>query len=260
MIEIRRGKEVWQEKVAALKRLPDAEQQLLHLEYQKAMLSRLIRLNEKWIRLQQEKERTLETVKQGEHIPEAERRLAGLSRSQKRFEQLLRLQNKRNQIKEKKAGLETFVLRLKNVPQGMRELEKLAEKHERFKVLQPLKRRKEKNARELKYWRQVQKQNQEALEVLEKVVPNIEEKEALMKKLDDLHRSRLDCQKRIATGKKYIQEKEQEILRCTREWIRLLKKIGKCPTCGTPIGHSVLQHIMEEYQGGISRAAAGRED
>jgi DNA repair protein SbcC/Rad50 len=260
LIEIRRGKEVWQEKVAALKRLPDAEQQLLHLEYQKAMLSRLIRLNEKWIRLQQEKERTLETVKQGEHIPEAERRLAGLSRSQKRFEQLLRLQNKRNQIKEKKAGLETFVLRLKNVPQGMRELEKLAEKHERFKVLQPLKRRKEKNARELKYWRQVQKQNQEALEVLEKVVPNIEEKEALKKKLNDLHQSRLDCQKRIAIGKKYIREKEQEILHCTREWIRLLKKIGKCPTCGTPIGHSVLQHIMEEYQGGISRAAAGRED
>lgn len=258
--EIRKEKEVWEKKVAALEHLPDAEQELLHLDYKKAMLSRLIRLNEKWVQLQQEKKRNLEVIAQGKHIPEAEKRLFYLTENQKRFELLLQLKNKWNQQKKKKVQLEKHLIKLKKVPQGIREFEKLAEKHQRYKVLQPLIRKKEKNVSELWHWRRVQKQSRDTLEVLEEVVPKIAEKEALKKKLVDLHQNRLEYKKRIATGKAYIKEKEQEIIRCTREWARLLKKIGKCPTCGMPISHSVLQHIMEEYQGGISRAAAGRED
>ena len=258
--EIRRGKELWQEKVAALEHLPDAEQELLHLEYKKALLSRFIRLNEKWMQLQEEKRRNLKTITLGKHIPDAEKRITDLSEYQKRFEQLLRIENKWKLQKEKKIQLEKYLSKLDKVPQGIQELEKLDEKHERFQVLQPLIRRKEKNARELLHWRKVQKQSQDTLEVLQEVVPKIAEKEALKAKLVDLHQSRIEYQKRIATGKTYIKEKEKEIIHCTREWARLLKKIRKCPTCGTPISRSVLEHIMEEYQGGISRAAAGRED
>ncbi|GGA34678.1 hypothetical protein GCM10007416_04460 [Kroppenstedtia guangzhouensis] len=69
-----------------------------------------------------------------------------------------------------------------------------------------------------------------------------------------------DCRRRLSRGRRFLKEKGDVIDRYTGQLAALLRALGRCPTCSSPIDDSVLDHIMEEYGGGMAGAAAGRED
>ncbi|MFC4077915.1 AAA family ATPase [Salinithrix halophila] len=69
-----------------------------------------------------------------------------------------------------------------------------------------------------------------------------------------------DRRKRLRDGIRYRNERDREIRAWTEQLAAILETLGRCPTCGSPISGSALEHILEEYRGGVSGAAAGRED
>ncbi len=69
-----------------------------------------------------------------------------------------------------------------------------------------------------------------------------------------------DLQQRIKRAVHYIAEREEEIRRRSEELIRAFERAGRCPTCGSVFGPSLLRHLAEEIQGGVWSAAAGKGD
>lgn len=69
-----------------------------------------------------------------------------------------------------------------------------------------------------------------------------------------------DCRKRLEEGRKYLNANAEVIAANTSQMVRLFQQLGRCPTCGSPVDSSVLQHILAEVRGGVSHAAVGREN
>jgi DNA repair exonuclease SbcCD ATPase subunit len=69
-----------------------------------------------------------------------------------------------------------------------------------------------------------------------------------------------DCRKRLEDGRKYLKTNAETIEAHTSQMLRLFQQLGRCPTCGSPVDGSVLQHILAEVRGGVSHAAVGREN
>ncbi|MBA4603727.1 AAA family ATPase [Thermoactinomyces mirandus] len=258
--KICREKKLLLEKIASFEHLPQSEQEVLHLEYKKTLLHQFERFRDRWQQLQQEKQLKQDLVKRCRHLPEAEKSLAALVENKNRLLQFIQLKKQWRINKNKITQLYQVLVRLKQVPEAVEEYERIEEKADRLRVIQPLVRRREQNIRALNNWRGIEKKSQQTLKVLEEIVPKLTEKVSCMQKLVSLQTMLLDKTRRIETGRNFIKEREQEIYRYAKELYHLLKQRGKCPTCGMPISHSVLEHIMEEYQGGMFRAAAGRED
>lgn len=248
------------EKLTAFKNLPQSEQELLRLEYKKNLLHQFARFHNKWQQIKEEKQDKQEIVKECKYIPKAEECLLLLTETRNRLSQFTKLGNQWENNKNKITQLNLVLARLERVPEAMTEYERIEEKADRLKAMLPLVQRMETGRKELSHWQGIKKQSHAALEVLEEVVPKLTEKATRIQKLSGLRETWDDNTGRIAKGKRFITGKEQEIHQYTKELYELLKQRGTCPTCGMPISHSVMEHIMEEYQGGMFRAAAGRED
>ncbi|EGK13714.1 AAA family ATPase [Kroppenstedtia eburnea] len=93
-------------------------------------------------------------------------------------------------------------------------------------------------------------------EQVEKLSDLVEKRGRLLK----LEQGWRDCRERLSRGRRFMADNGDEIARCTNQLAALLRELGRCPTCSSPIDDSVLEHIMEEYGGGMAGAAAGRED
>lgn len=69
-----------------------------------------------------------------------------------------------------------------------------------------------------------------------------------------------DLRRRLTEGRRFRKQKEEEIDRGARLLADAFRRLGRCPTCGSPVNGDVLEHVMEEVGGGWSRAAAGAEN
>ncbi len=260
LAKMRREKNLLLEKLVTFETLPQSEQELLHLEYKKTILHQFARFRDKWQQVKEEKLDKQEIVKKCKHIPEAEKSMTVLTETRNRLLQFNQVKNRWENNRQKIAQLNLVLAKLKRVPEAMTEYERIEEEANRLKAMLPLVQQMKIIRKELSHWQGIEKQSHNALEVLEEVVPKLTEMAMRMQKLAVLRKNWDDNMSRIAKGKKFITEKEQEIHLYTKELYDLLKQRGTCPTCGMPISHSVMEHIMEEYQGGMFRAAAGRED
>ncbi|MCS1351228.1 AAA family ATPase [Mechercharimyces sp. CAU 1602] len=93
-------------------------------------------------------------------------------------------------------------------------------------------------------WKQVERQTEVLPQLLLQVSVS-EEKLAVLHRLLQLREQKRDLRKRICEGEQFLTQKEEEIVRQTEEYANLLRRYGRCPTCGTEMteGHDVLQHL-----------------
>ncbi|SDX15322.1 AAA domain-containing protein [Marininema mesophilum] len=112
--------------------------------------------------------------------------------------------------------------------------------------------------------RQVQEEKRQLRERLRqtKSLPESETIELieLQERLQSLYQRAKDLQdrrKRILHGFEYKAKQEIEIKKYIEGLSGVLTALGRCPTCGSDIDGSVVEHIVEEYQGGKRGATRG---
>jgi exonuclease SbcC len=149
---------------------------------------------------------------------------------------------------------------LGRVPETDHLVRGLEQKVARLNVLKQLEKKLETLSRELGRSRRLAGNNHQLVQCLQEVLPGLEEKAERLHKLRQLHEKWADVTQRITRGQAFLADRQKEMDRLINEWAKLLTRLGKCPTCNSRIDASVIEHIMEEYRGGFSHAAAGRED
>jgi exonuclease SbcC len=257
---IRISKQKERETIAKLKNLPRAEAAVAQLEQKMILARQWARQHEKWGRVQREKEESRRVIQAADQLPLAEEALLSSEAKKEIGMRMIRLKTKWDALNEQRNYWENELARLGQVPEASRSYETAHERMTRLKTLKHLAGRLESLQKDIGSLRNTVKEQRRRSQVLGTVVPPLESRKELLQKLISFHANLMDVRARIARGKQFINEQEQTILRLTKEWAKLLKQQGACPTCGSPISGSVIEHIMKEYQGGYSRAAAGREN
>jgi exonuclease SbcC len=257
---IRVTKRKTEEMIAALSQLPQGEEIIQRLERKMALGRQFVRLNEKWRRVQKDKEESVKIIGAAVHLPLAQAALDGLGAKKEKLIKLLRLRDKWNETKREKEQQEHLRLRLGRVPETDHLVRGLEQKVARLNVLKQLEKKLETLSRELGRSRRLAGNNHQLVQCLQEVLPGLEEKAERLHKLRQLHEKWADVTQRITRGQAFLADRQKEMDRLINEWAKLLTRLGKCPTCNSRIDASVIEHIMEEYRGGFSHAAAGRED
>jgi DNA repair exonuclease SbcCD ATPase subunit len=102
-------------------------------------------------------------------------------------------------------------------------------------------------------YRQLQQVRQEVLQKLEltaqvgagwaQVVAS-EEKQGQIQRLQDLYQRYQQIQDRLRRGRVYLSENQQKLEKETEQYVQLLERLGRCPTCGASIHEVSLEHIL----------------
>lgn len=72
--------------------------------------------------------------------------------------------------------------------------------------------------------------------------------------LGELYRQRarlLDVRDRLARGRKFLQEKEREVAEKAGQYAALLRELGRCPTCFTPVDRRTAERIAAHLTEGV---------
>ncbi len=96
--------------------------------------------------------------------------------------------------------------------------------------------------------------------VINEFLPNVEAKLSRLLALSKLSHELNEKQARITKGHEWITDTAEKLHHFLKQYGELLKKRGKCPTCGSEINDNLVQHLLHEIEGGSNYAAAGRED
>lgn len=96
--------------------------------------------------------------------------------------------------------------------------------------------------------------------ILDQQLPKIKEMFSKLQDLKKLQNVYQDNQTRIQAAHQYLSARHHEIRTFTNEYVTLLKRHGKCPTCGAAMNLEALQLLIKELNGGDRYAAVGRSD
>lgn len=102
--------------------------------------------------------------------------------------------------------------------------------------------------------------NQGFLANLQIHLPEIETKLSRLSKLQAYLTDLTDKRKRISIGYKCLTDVNKSLQELVKEYGDLLAEHGECPICGSEINDHLIQHVLQELEGGSNYAAAGRED
>jgi DNA repair protein SbcC/Rad50 len=257
---IESSKQKEKETIAKLKNLSLAEAAVARLEQKIILARQWTRQQEKWLRVQREIGENRQLIQAADRLPLAEEALRSSEAKKQTGMRLIQLKSKWDNLREQRSHWEKEQKRLEQVPEAGRSYEAAREKMSRLKTLMQLGAKVKSLQKEIGFLRGRVSEQQRRARGLGTVLPPLESKSELLRKLKTFHRNLTDVRDRISRGKQYIHDQEQTIIRLTNEWAELLKQQGTCPTCGSPISGSIIEHIMNEYQGGYARAAAGREN
>lgn len=246
--------------IEGLSQLPKAEALLRALEQKSFAYRQFVRLNEKWRRTQAEKEMVLSVIECSKELPEAENQVRSIERKKEHLAHSLRLYKRWMETVENRQRLLGLIDKLKDVPRALEKVRLAEAKINQMKELASLAKKWEIVRLERQKWEREVDRLQQAGSYAVGRLGDLERNTGRLNHLKQLHEKLQDVQGRIQKGKRYCADKEAEMARLAEEWVKLLKERGKCPTCSSVIDQAVLEKIMEEYQGGISRAAAGREN
>lgn len=257
---VRADQQVYLRVVRELEHLPDVERLLSELERKHLLYRQLARFRDQRQRVQEEKEICLRTIEKSQALPQVKEHLVSMEFKQERLVHLRRIKSRWDELHRQRKREEETLQKLAHVPEMAETMEKLQNKvvrQQRFIQIN-------------EKWRSIQQEkrkiqraihvNSEVPQLLNTILPGLEQKAERLRRLIAAYEKWADVSGRIARGKRFSQEKEKEIASLTDQWAELLAKLEKCPTCGSRINASVIEHIMEEYRGGESHAAAGRED
>ncbi|MBA4494417.1 AAA family ATPase [Paenactinomyces guangxiensis] len=257
---VRTEKQICQQVVQQLENLPLAEQMMWGIEGKGALYHQLARLLEKKQKIEQEQEICFKKIEQSQALPQVEGLLSSLEQKQRQLIQMYKVQKRWQQMLRQRQREQRVAQQLVHVPDVIKMTEKMQDKLSQLKSFIQLSVKWKKVNAEIQHIHHIVKTCEGVPQLLDKKLPDLEQK------LDRLHRLRIvgekwaDTRRRVGKGKQFCREKAEEMARLTDQWAGLLKQLERCPTCGSHIDSSVLEHIMEEYRGGSSHAAAGRED
>jgi DNA repair protein SbcC/Rad50 len=102
--------------------------------------------------------------------------------------------------------------------------------------------------------------NQNFLENLQIHLPEVETKLLLLSQLQAYLVDLQDKRKRILIGNQWLADISKNLQELVKEYGDLLAEHGECPICGSEINDHLIQHLIQELEGGSTYAAAGRED
>ncbi|SEN43685.1 AAA family ATPase [Lihuaxuella thermophila] len=257
---VRREQEVCLRVVQELQNIPDADRLLSELERKHLLYRQLARLREQRERVRAGKEICLEIIEKSQALPQVNEHLVSLEFKQERLVQLRRIKSRRDELDRQRKREKETLDKLARIPETAETIEKLQSQMVRRQQLIQLNGKWTTIQREKQKIKHVILVNREVPELLATILPGLEQKAERLRKLKAVYEKRTDVSWRIDKGKQFCKEKEKEMASLTDTWAELLIRLEKCPTCGSRINSSVIQHIMEEYRGGESHAAAGRED
>ncbi|PTM58912.1 AAA family ATPase [Desmospora activa] len=242
-------------RIDSLRSLPVLEGRLAGIE---GYLQRVKELERMWRRLgEQRKERTrTETIlTQTAHCDQVEARL----------QELENLFNRLNGWRERQQRWaviwreRTAMIRLREGAKQMEQipLATMEEQIQRLRQLQRLSPRVRQLSRNRQSWERWMERTAHLPEQA------AEEASARLERLRVLRQAAeryADVYRRLREGRRFYRQKEEEIEKGTSLLVDSFRRLGRCPTCGSPVNGDVLDHIMEEVGGGWSRAAAGAEN
>jgi DNA repair protein SbcC/Rad50 len=257
--QCRRDKQVIEEKLSALSQLERGEQLLIGIERNQDQRRRLLRLQEKWQRFKDERGQWQQVQEQTRHCKEAEDRVQ-VSEDVQRL--LLRLWKAKKTWRDCQAQ----ITRLKEIREQMEVLpqaeaclvsmEDRLSRYQRLQAALPRWKQVSRGMTETKRWLKQTDHLVDAAAVMEHTEEKLSRLQTLAARAGKLR----ELRQRLSDGRAYKKDREQEVERLTQELVAEYRKLDKCPTCGSAIHADLLEHVMEEYLGGITHAAAGRED
>ncbi|TCS92592.1 AAA family ATPase [Hazenella coriacea] len=245
--------------IQRLQHIPRLEQLLQMLELKKSLYRQMRRLQEKQTLISQEKEICLERIGQSKDLPKVEKLLIQIEAKRSKWNRSHQIHTRWSELTHLQQQLKKMIQSYLEVPRSMEMIQAIQQNANQLQRLSTLHHR----------WEQQQREKKNLLHLLEQrkdvpqlaiQIPQIEDKWKKWLRLRKINDQRMEIHQRIEIGNQFCRDKTEQIVQLTEEWARLLKKMGKCPTCGSPIHSSVAEHIMEEYRGGIHYAAAGREN
>lgn len=245
--------------IERLQHLPRLEQLLQMLELKNSVYRQMLRLQEKQILISQGKEICLERLKQSQDLPKVEQLLTEIEAKKSKWNRIHQIHTRWKELSSVQQQLVNLIDSYSKVPQSIEMIQVVQQKAEQLLHFSTLHHRWEQQRREKKQLLYLLEQRKDVPQLAVRL-PQIEEKWKKWLRLRELYDRQMEIRQRIEIGKQFCQDKTEQIMIWTEEWARLLKKMGKCPTCGSSIHSSIMEHIMEEYRGGINYAAAGRED
>lgn len=206
----------------------------------------------------QEKEEYGKWLKQKENILFVDRVLSDTERKIQIVNQLIRLHRKWESVQQEKQIAKMQLSQKHHVFMTDEKLEKVTQKQQQLVKMRQLK--------EKLIWVLQEKEVHHTLlskaSEMGAVDQTVKKLEQTVRKVALLSSIRLrweDVKARVLRGRQFQKEKETEIALLIQKWAQALKNLKKCPTCGSEIHSSVMEHIIQEYQGGDSYVAAGRE-
>lgn len=257
---VRTEKGTAEQTIQQLQHLPTVQQMMWKLEKSLVNYRHLKRLLEKKRQITIELEICEQRIQESSQLPVLEQLLVSLGHKQQRLIQLDRLKGKWQQHKQQHDRALKVLQLLAEIPTAIKMVEQIHVQAGRLKSLTQLKSQWQSNQKEKQQVGQMLSHSPHLSELMKQGLPDLDEKINRLSRLKILHEKWTNVHWRVEKGTKFCQEKEKEIVSLTNNWAQLLKKMGKCPTCGSQIHASIIEQMLEEYQGGFSRAAAGRED
>lgn len=247
-------------KIDLLNQVPHAEEFLRQSEQKYVAYRQYVGLFNRWQDTQEKKEINAKVIERSMQLPDAEQMVRLLERKKEFLINFRRLYSKWIEVKEEQQKLRNHIEKLKDVPRGIEELQFTEAKINQVQKLAQL----AKSFKNVSQNRQILERAKHDLvqvklyadERFEKVERSVEK----LNRLQQLQKDLLLVREQIRKDSCFCNEKDAEIAYCTKEWTRLLMEHGKCPTCNSVIDQNVLEKIMEEYQGGNTHAAVGREN
>lgn len=258
--EIQMQKQYTLAKIEALKDVPKAEELMRQSEQKFIAYRQYMSLFQRWQDTKKQKKSNVDVIRRSEQLPKAVNILELIDRKKEYLINCRKLYTKWIETKEEKRKLHAQIEKLKGVSHAIEDLKKTEEKINQVQRLTQL----AKNWHRISQDKHVlEKMKDRLVQVKAYTDERFEEIELRMERLSRLQK----LQKELTTIREQMKKdssichvKDAEIAHYTKEWTRLLKEHGKCPTCNSVIDQKVLEKIMEEYQGGVSHAAVGREN
>lgn len=257
---IRREQEKQRALLQSFQNLNELEQGQLRNERQFDILRRLNQLFQNWKRVQSESRENQRILQQTSNLMEAESSYLHIDERIGRARVLEKLAMQWTQCRKAKSATRDKLHKLKDIPKLVEGYEKLDRGIDRFRQL-----RKCQSA-----WFQIEekkKQCNQYLDLVDPVMawstkrfPELEERMIHYQRLTEVFRKYKQIQKNLSVGKEYLRQQMQKIEESTQAYMELLKISGRCPTCGSPVSTSLLDHLEQELYGGGKYAAVGRAD
>lgn len=257
---IRSEQEKQKELLSIFRNLSELERSYWKLEQQIYLLRQLNQLSQRWKRIQGENRQNQDVLQQTENISDAESSYLHMRELNGKMNKLKGIANRWDQHQSVKTTTQKTLHSLQNIPILIEEYEQLLLQIKQFQQLQQyhlswLQLRQEKEK-----YNQLLSSTAHVMVWTSEKVPELEHQLIRYHRLTEVLEQYRQIQTSLSVGQDYLQQRIQNIEEISQEYMELLKLSGRCPTCGSPISASLLEHLEQELYGGGKYAAVGRAD